>query len=74
MHHVTEYCNVIGAHCTVRRDRACIHSSPDPSLSCGSGLGLRHYIPAEPFLLRFLLSEIPGPSTTKKSILKHRQE
>ena len=38
MYHVTKYCNVIGAHCTVRRDKACIRSSPDPSLSCGSGL------------------------------------
>ena len=24
-------------------DKACIHSSPDPSLSCGSGSGLRDY-------------------------------
>ena len=32
MYHVTKYCNVIGAHCTVRRDKACICSSPHPSL------------------------------------------
>ena len=44
MHHVTEYCNVIGTHCAVRRDKACIRSSPDPSLSCGSGSGLRDYV------------------------------
>ena len=44
MHHVTEYCNVIGAHCTVRRDKACIRSLPDPSLSCKSGSGLRDYL------------------------------
>ena len=41
MCHVTKYCNMIGPHCTVRRDKACIRSSPDPSLSCGSGSGLR---------------------------------
>ena len=43
MCHVTKYCNTIGPHCTVRRDKACIRSSPDPSLSCGSGSGLRDY-------------------------------
>ena len=32
MCHVTKYCNVILPHCTVRRDTACIHSSPDSSL------------------------------------------
>ena len=31
MHHVTKYCNMIGPHCTVWQDMACIHSSPDPS-------------------------------------------
>ena len=41
--HVTKYCSVIGPHCTVRRDTACICSSPDPSLFCGSELGLRDY-------------------------------
>ena len=41
MYHVTKYCNVIGLHCTVRRDMACIHSLPDASLSCRSGSGLR---------------------------------
>ena len=29
MCHVTKYCNTIGPHCTVWRDKACIHSSPD---------------------------------------------
>ena len=37
MCHVTKYCNTIEPHCTVRRDKVCIRSSPDPSLSCGSG-------------------------------------
>ena len=32
MRHVTKYCNVMVPHCTVRRDTACIRSSPDPSL------------------------------------------
>ena len=41
MCHVTKYCNMIGPHCTLRRDKACIRSSPDPSLFCGSGSGLR---------------------------------
>ena len=30
MCHVTRYCNVIGQHCTVWRDMACIRSSPVP--------------------------------------------
>ena len=41
MHHVTKYCNVIGAHCTVRRDKVCIRCSPYPSPSCGSESGPR---------------------------------
>ena len=40
-----KYCNTIGPHCTVRWDMACVHSSPDPSLSCGSGSGLWDYVP-----------------------------
>ena len=38
MCHMTKYCNVIGLHCTVRQDMACIHSSPDPSLLAEVGL------------------------------------
>ena len=30
MRHVTKYCNLTVPHCTVRRDTACIRSSPDP--------------------------------------------
>ena len=43
MYHVTKYCNMIGPHCTVWQNKACMCSSPDPSLSCGSGSGLRDY-------------------------------
>ena len=41
--HVTRYCNMIGLHHTVRRETACIRSSPDPSFFCGSGSALRDY-------------------------------
>ena len=43
MCHVTRYCNMIGLHHTVRRETACIRSSPDPSFFCGSGSALRDY-------------------------------
>ena len=33
MYQLLKYCNMIGLHCTVRRDKACIRSSLDPSLS-----------------------------------------
>ena len=35
MYHVTDYCNVIGLHCTVRRDKACIHIRPFPFAEVG---------------------------------------
>ena len=37
-----------------RWDKACIRSSPDPSLSCGSGSGLRDYLVPSPLLERCL--------------------
>ena len=40
MCHVTKYCNVNVLHCTVRRDTACVHSSPDPSLLLWKWVGL----------------------------------
>ena len=40
MCHMTKYCNMIGPHCTVRRDTACIYSSPDPSLLLQKWVGL----------------------------------
>ena len=40
MRHVTKYCNVIVPHCTVRRDTACIRSSPYPSLLLRKWVGL----------------------------------
>ena len=50
MYCVTKYCNVVGLHCTVRRDTACKHCSPDPSLSCRVDLAcktkLTHAIPS----------------------------
>ena len=38
---MSAYTSLVPAHCAVRRDRACVRSSPDPSLSCRSGSGLR---------------------------------
>ena len=42
VHHVTKYCNVIGPHCTVWQDMACIRSSPDPFLLFLAKVGLAH--------------------------------
>ena len=42
VHHVTKYCNVIGPHCTVWQDMACIRSSPDPFLLFLAEVGLAH--------------------------------
>ena len=53
--HVTEYCNVIGPHCTVQRDTVCICSSPDPSPFYGSESSSRgypaHTLPTHIFLV-----------------------
>ena len=38
---MSAYTSLVPVHCTVRRDKACVRSSPDPSLSCRSGSGLR---------------------------------
>ena len=50
MHHVTKYCNMIGVHCTVCQDKACIHSSQTlPSLAeVGLACETRSF-PAEAF-------------------------
>ena len=58
MCHVTKYCNMIGPHCTVRRDKACIRSSPDPSLSCGSWSALRDYAAVWIVVLSFFLISV----------------
>ena len=37
MRHVTEYCNVIGLHCTVRWDTACIYAVHQTFVEVGAG-------------------------------------
>ena len=74
--HVTRYCNVIGPHYAVWQETTCIHTSPDPSLSCRSECGLRDQhatqVPTRTYLLLHLQKYLTfcGVCTFHKGIIQ----
>ena len=56
-----------------RWDKACIRSSPDPSLSCGSGSGLRDYLlPHRQYVDRAYMLRLHNPAQSVRRCIVSR--